>query len=107
LLAELAELREEAKMACERSQGLRRERHGIIETARAQSRRLITGITAACPARSQRFLSLLPNTEPLGHLERRQSGGSGAASIELPNLCKANDAVQFDHDVDTNREGEL
>jgi uncharacterized coiled-coil DUF342 family protein len=42
LLAELAELREQAKLACERSQRLRRERHGIIETARAQTRRVIT-----------------------------------------------------------------
>jgi uncharacterized coiled-coil DUF342 family protein len=42
LLAELAELRQQAKMACERSQRLRGERHGIVETARAQSRRLIT-----------------------------------------------------------------
>jgi hypothetical protein len=42
LLAELAELREQAKLACERSQRLRRERHGIVETARAQSQRFIT-----------------------------------------------------------------
>jgi uncharacterized coiled-coil DUF342 family protein len=42
LLAELAELRERAKLTCERSQRLRRERHDIVETARAQSRRVIT-----------------------------------------------------------------
>jgi hypothetical protein len=75
LLAELAELRQQAKLACERSQRLRRERHGIVETARAQSRRVITVSRRLARPDFQRFLSLLPNPEPLGHLERRQNGG--------------------------------
>jgi hypothetical protein len=33
--------------------------------------------------------------------------GSGAASIELPHLGKAIDALQFDPDVDTTPEAEL
>ena len=40
LLAELAELRERAKLACERSQRLRQESHGIVEAARRQSQLL-------------------------------------------------------------------
>jgi hypothetical protein len=41
LFAELAELRERAKVACERTQLLRQDHSFIVEAARAQSRSLI------------------------------------------------------------------
>jgi len=41
LLAEMAELREQAKRVCERRQILRRDQRSIVEAASAQSRSLI------------------------------------------------------------------
>jgi hypothetical protein len=48
LLIEVAELRQRAKLACERAQMLRQDHRFIIEAARSQSR-LLRRIEAACP----------------------------------------------------------
>jgi hypothetical protein len=50
VFADLAELRLRAKLACERSEMLRRDLRIIVDTARAQSRILIAQSQAASPS---------------------------------------------------------